>query len=334
MDLFNEYYSSEVQCLLNLFSLNHPFSRESAIELIREAHVYAPYGDFDAILDRWEQAGLISRTEDELYTVGNGLTNQPDSRLDFFAAPLNELEVDALKRIINTPEAELMLAPALRQKLVERIGNEDDAVIFDHYDSGRKKTISSEQVQSFRHILEAIRTHKQITYRYRTLSDSMLRDARVTPYRIEYSVFDGRWWLISYLEDESRTVKSRLENISSVTVLDLDGVPEETIRSAIQARLCKDPVCLCISGDDPGKLRNVLERCFLAFENMQEVTATKLSESEYELSFRHFLWEDKLIVHKLLLLGEYVTVRSPQSMIDMLVKELQAALSRQKNHDK
>ena len=51
MELFNLYYNSDIQFLLDLFSLKQPFSVDAGLALAKANHVYAEYGSHRAALN-------------------------------------------------------------------------------------------------------------------------------------------------------------------------------------------------------------------------------------------------------------------------------------------
>ena len=312
MDLFNEYYSSEIQCLLNLFSLNRPFTAAEAEEWVREAHVYSLSGNCRDVLRRWTACGLLRLGEDGRYTVGKAF--EP------FAAPLNVLETERLRDLCGGAAAALFLPDALREKM-DRLLLAERPVC-----DGEMTPEKLPEAEPFRTVLDAVAKGRRIGYSYSVGGEE--RYAEVSPWRIEYNALDGRWWLISFWEEQERTVKSRLDRLRDVRMLERRSVSEETIHEAIIQRLAPEPVVLRIAGEDRGKLRNVVERCFIGFENMLETTAVMLSETEYELSFRYFRWDDRLIIRKLLALGEYVTILSPESMVKLMTDDLCTSLMR------
>ena len=93
MKLFNQYYNSDVQFLLDIFSLNRPFSCQEACEIARHNHAYAEYNDYRNSYKKWLDAGLLTTTE-----TGELKVNDLDG-LQPFAAPLNCLETDYLSAI-------------------------------------------------------------------------------------------------------------------------------------------------------------------------------------------------------------------------------------------
>ena len=317
MNLFNEFYNSEAQCLLNLFSLNRPFTASEARELASEAHVYSLSGTCEEVIRRWEEQSLICARPDGTYTVGEELVS--------FVTPLNLLETECLSELCGADAAALFLTDELREKLSRILSSAPteppDAPL-------KRERESPPDIRRFQIILDAISRKRMLGYYYRTGYSRKERYAEVSPYRLEYNAWDGRWWMISYWEKENRSIKSRLDRLRAVHTLEQPAVGEARIRSVIARNLMPEPLILRIAGENVGKLRNVVERCFIGFETMQEAIAIKHSETEYELRFRYFHWDEKLIIRKILALGEYVTILSPGNMVTAAAAELRTALSR------
>ena len=316
MNLFNEYYNSDVQFLLDLFSLNRRFRLEEAIEIAKAEHAYAPYGDYERLLKKWVDFGLLKKNEDSSFEVAS------ESGIHPFAAPLNQIEKDCLLEILRSKEAELFLPEESGVKLLSE-GNSDNRFIKGAgFDRGSRE-LQKINPKVFRTLMKAMDQGCSVSHSYCTNDDATVRTAVIIPYRFEYSVFDQRWWLISYSEETKRPIKAKLENIKSVQLLQKHNVKAEVIENAISSNLADEKMVLHVVNE-----RNALERCFLLFEDMQEMSAYKISDLEYELQFRFFRWDKNIIIRKLLYLGECVTVKSPDYMIKDLVRELNTAIDR------
>lgn len=314
MELFNEYYNSDVQFLLDLFSLKQPFTKEKALALARANHTYAEYGDHMSSLKKWVRCGLIEETGPDLFQISK------EKALHRFAAPPNKLELEYLSDICGTEEAGLFLSSDIISKFSQPGPNSLD-YIWRQNTFGKKSGVESVDREVFQGLLQAIYERRAVEEEYCTRDDAAIRHGKTIPYRLEYSVFDGRWWLISYHAEDGRVIKSSLGNIKSVRLVEKHGVGEEQIREAILRNIADEPVVLRIQN-----IKNGLERCFFTFENMLDISACKLSDIEYELSFRYFRWDRNIIVRKLLYLGECVTLISPADIRNDLIEALQNAL--------
>lgn len=316
MELFHKFYNSDVQFLLELFAFNRPFSMEEMIETAERCHVYAPYGNLWKRIEKHINAKILEKCSDKVHY-------QINTQLNSFAAPLNKIETDCLQALCRTEEAELLISDELR----ERIPTQENSCyryIRTHCAAGKSIELQKQSPETVRNVLRAIREGRWITYQFCTNRSEQRQNGSCIPFRIEVSGFDGRWWLISYLPEENRAIKSRLENLSGVRIGEKHNLPEEVIRQGIEKKLMMEKVVLRICSSD--KLHNTLERCFITFESMLDIEAFKLNETEYEIRFRCFEWDEKLIVRKLLWLGKDVTAIAPSVIVEGVKEELRETL--------
>lgn len=316
MELFHKYYNSDVQFLLEMFAFNRPFSQKELLEMAERCHVYAPYGNLWKGIEKHTDAKIIEKCSDEVQY-------QINPRLNSFAAPLNKIENDCLQALSRTEEAKLLISDELREKIPSQ-ENSYYNYIRTHSAAGKSIELQKQSPETVRNVLRAIREGRWITYQFCTNRSEERKTGSCIPFRIEVSGFDGRWWLISYLPEENRPIKSRLENMSEVKLGKIHNLSEEVIRQGIEKKLMSEKVVLRISSSD--KLHNSLERCFITFESMLDIEAYKLSESEYEIRFRCFEWDEKLVVRKLLWLGKDVTAIAPSIIVEGVKEELRETL--------
>ncbi len=319
MELFNQYYNSDVQFLLDLFSLQQPFTQGKALALARASHAYAEYGNHKNALKKWINCGLLEETADGRIKISK------QRALRRFAAPPNHLEQSYLADLCGTKEAELFLAQGTRNKF-SRSGQSELDYVWRQNPLGKMSGTELVDPEVFQVILRAIYEKRMIEESYCTNGDPTIHTTLSIPYRLEYNVYDGRWWLILYHAEQDRTVKSSVCNIKAAKLGRQHNISEQTIRKAIMTNTAQEPVKLLVKN-----IKNGLERCFLTFENMLDISAYQIDrqKGEYELRFSFFRWDENIIIRKLLYLGECVTVASPNSIRQGLLLELQNCLRMQ-----
>ena len=69
-------------------------------------------------------------------------------------------------------------------------------------------------------IVQAISSEKIIEYDYTTKEGTLFKDNKSIPLKIEYSVLDGRCWVILYSLKQDRLIKSLLNNFNNIKYLD------------------------------------------------------------------------------------------------------------------
>ena len=142
------------------------------------------------------------------------------------------------------------------------------------------------------------------------------------PWKLEYSAYDRRWWVILYDEQAGRTIKAKLSSLKDITLDRPAQSTQEEIAQAMENLLVPEPVVLRVAN-----ARNALERCFLVLEN-QLFTQTVLEEDgNCRLEFRYYRFDEDEILRRLLYLGPDVTLLGPGRMKDKLLVLLEQALS-------
>lgn len=331
MELFNEYHSSELQFMLSIYALNREFSFDDVCNLLMASHVYADrntlHDSAKQILKKWEEYGFIKEIlekDQTKYSVRNSLNDNNAALIDRydqpFVFPISAVENEYLKYMLETDEAKLFSCQFSDTSVSSETAWRLRFIKY-CYSNGRRNEYKNISKEVFRTIINAIYEKKYILYEYET-EDGKIKDCGgkpVVPYRIEFSAFDGRWWLIIYIDGKIKKLK--LDRLKKVTIDGGNNTDEEEIKSAINQHLSTDFAILHVTNKN-----NAFERCYLLFENMPEMTSRKLDKENVELKFRYYDWDKELIIKKLLYLGKYVTLVAPSDISDKIRKRLESAL--------
>lgn len=318
MKLFNEYYNTDFQFLLELYSLNRPFSRKEAAEIAKKTHAYTPFTDFTYALNKWADAGIIIMNADGSFEI------KKEKGMHSFAAPLNNLESEYLSEICTSEVASLFLKDNLIGMLSMAEDDFSKYIVQNDLEKVNRE-IKKISPEVFHNLIWAIYKGCYVSHDYCTNNSTEIQTAKIIPYRLETSVFDGRWWLIAYNENLGRPIKAKLENIKAVRPEERHNADLNFIENSILQNLVPEPVVLQIKSG-----KNAVERCFMIFEDMQEISAYKISEEEYELHFKYFKWDRNIVVRKMLYLGENVIMKSPEPLKQEVVAEIKKAIANEK----
>lgn len=298
MRRFNRYQSRAMQFSLDLFShlQNGPLSGEMLAALAREWGLdYA-----NQVVQPLREAELL-QWDGKLCRLVPG---QPVPRL-----PMSTPERSYLRAILDLPEAELFLSPETKEKLRGQCACTEPETPVEHWAPAGEPVPRQPGPEGFRTLLRAAKRRWLVDYVYRTNTDETLRQARALPWKLEYSAYDRRWWVIFYRPEEQRTIKARLENLRQIRLAGPSDVTEAEVEEAMDRLMEPEPVVLEVT-----RTRGTLERCFLVFENQLFVRTRQVSQDRFRLSFQYYRFDRSEILRRLLYLGPGVRLVSPDGM--------------------
>ena len=315
MKLFNPYQSRGVQFSLELFSrLEREGSmHEDAVRTLAQRYGLDYAGQ---VVDPLCRLGLLHR-EQHMLSINEGVSIPH--------LPEGILERRWLERALKLPEATLFLDEETRtilEKTLSKDTSDDFFSSIELYTPQGEPLPSHISGEDFRTLLDAVRRRQIVRYTYRTRTEKTPRLSCALPWKLEYSVYDRRWWVLLYITEEDRTVKAWLDNLEDVHLVGPSSVPEEHVLEAIDRLLAPEPVVLHIQ-----RTKGALERCFLVFENQLFERTRQISEDYYSAVFRYYRFDRGEILRKLLYLGSAVELVSPDSLRKELLVLVEQALS-------
>lgn len=311
MKLFNKFQSRAMQFsleLLNQLQRDGEINQEELVELTLRNGLEYP----DQVLEPLCRAGVV------LY---DGKMCQLSPEVDSVRLPMGRMEKEYLSHCLDMPEAKLFLTEALQKKLRKICG---DTNFFEPVQIIAPKGASLPErpgPDGFRTLLEAIRCRCLVEYIYRTKNSAIQNKTVALPWKLEYSAYDRRWWIILYAPSEQRTIKARLENLEQIKLLKPSGIQELEIEKAMERLLEDEPLVLQVHN-----IYGALERCFLVFEHQCFEETKYIRPGWYELSFRYYRFDRMEILRRLLYLGPAVSIVRPDSMKRELLSLLNMAL--------
>lgn len=310
MKLFNKYQSRVLQFSLDLLARLQaaPMSGRQVQDLARQWGLdYA-----GQVVDPLCHAGILERT-DGGYRTARGQTVPH--------LPLSGQEQSYLAAMLALPEAPLFLSPALQNKLTDLCAGIPSDPPVQYYAPAGEPLPQHPGPEGFRILLQASQRRWLIHYTYRTRDDDTPRRAQTLPWKLEYSAYDRRWWVILYDPTQQRTIKARLDHLEEIRLAGPSGVTEEEIETAMDRLLEPEPVVLEVR-----RTRGALERCFLVFENQLFQRTRQISEDCFSVSFRYYRFDRGEILRRLLYLGPGVRLVSPPDLRRDLAVLLDQAL--------
>ena len=311
MKLFNKYQSRALQFALDLLSqLQSAALSSSQVQTLAQQWGldYA-----DQVIQPLCRAGFLEQTAD-----GYRLTAEDAlPRL-----PLSAAERSTLAALLQIPESQLFLEPALWERLAALCAGTPAPPSVQRYAPAGEPLPQHPGPEGFRTLLKAAQRRWLIRYTYYSRDHQTIpRQAEALPWKLEYSAYDRRWWVILYDPGQSRTIKARLDNLEEIRLLGPSGVEDGEVEAAMDRLLEPEPVVLEVR-----RTRGTLERCFLVLENQLFERTRQVSEDCFYVSFRYYRFDRSEILRRLLYLGPGVRLISPPDLRQALIALLDQAL--------
>ena len=299
MKLFNKYQSRALQFALDLLSqLQSAALSSSQVQALAQQWGldYA-----DQVIQPLCRAGFLEQTADGYRLTAAG----------------------ALPRLpLQIPEAQLFLEPALWERLAALCAGTPAPPSVQRYAPAGEPLPQHPGPEGFRTLLKAAQRRWLIRYTYYSRDHQTIpRQAEALPWKLEYSAYDRRWWVILYDPGQSRTIKARLDNLEEIRLLGPSGVEDGEVEAAMDRLLEPEPVVLEVR-----RTRGTLERCFLVLENQLFERTRQVSEDCFYVSFRYYRFDRSEILRRLLYLGPGVRLISPPDLRQALIALLDQAL--------
>lgn len=243
--------------------------------------------------------------------------------------PLSAIEESYLQQILAMPQAELFLPPALAERLRTSTPPAWDENIIQTLDAAGQPGNPNLTQREFCLLLEAIARSCAVSYRFCAKNATEARKGCAVPWRLEYSAYDNRWWIILYDHEAGRCVKAWLPNLSEIRLEPQITVSEEEILQARREALMPEPVVLRVKpAETPQKTRNAMDRCFLVLERKEFESSQLHSDGSATVSFRYYRYEENELLRQLLYLGPGIQLLAPQSLRTALLELVNQALER------
>lgn len=308
--LFHKFQSRQFQFSLELMSRLSAQKEVSNKALYEMATEYGMEHADKCILPLVEY-GLLKKTDTGVQMVEDIAPAQ---------VSLSNIEEEYLQYILRLPEADLFLNGSLQEKLCDS-GVHLKMSQFQYYQVQEKAPAPTMAPEQFQTLIRAIRERRWIHYAFRSRDNKEPTQATAVPWKLEYSAYDSRWWVILYTPEQQRTIKAWLPNLQDIKLGSYADVTDENIEEAMQKLLVDETVVLRITKD-----RNALDRCARVFERQMLQQILREPDGSYKLSFRYYKFDRNEILRKLLYLGPAVQLLEPPSLCKDLLEMINRAL--------
>lgn len=238
------------------------------------------------------------------------------------------LEKVWLKALAEEPSAAMVLSKETLQKLRETLKEVDTPISGEVIELTNKSLLPEptnlkQYEDNFKIILKAIVEEKAISYCNTDRAGNEYCGMLALPIRLEYSIKDNRFRVSLFCLKNHRPIVANVGTMSSIEIMEnceISVTREEVLKLLHKNRYSKEPIVLEVTDK-----KSAMERCFMSFSELER-SSRCLEQDKYEIKLNYYTFEEEDIIRKILALGPYVKVLSPQRIIDEIVKRIKKAI--------
>ncbi|MDR3598700.1 WYL domain-containing protein [Clostridium sp.] len=273
-----------------------------------------------------ENFNLLKEDDDRYYSVLNRVECIP-LRVRF-----SKLEKTWLNGMIKESTVQALLGREIIEKLEKALEdiNEGSNDIIEFTNKAKNEFYYDFQKlkEDFYTILEGIVKEKPIIYTNVDKDGNEYKNQLALPIRIEYSLKDDKFRASLYSLDEERSIMINLHTLKSVKIADnveLKINRENVLKKLKEKKYCDTPITIELED-----IRGAMERCFMSFSSFER-SSRFIGDNKYEIDIYYYTFEEADVIRKIMSLGPYVKVKSPNNIREIIICKIRNALLFQKN---
>lgn len=326
MELFHEYKNRYFNLVFKLLNLSQKgLSREEIISLIDQEEydeklISKNLLTFEGMLlndcDEEDRLNLLREEDNKYYPIIKNGDKLP------LAVRFSTIEKQWLKSMIKEDMTREFLGEEIINKLENKLVDVEDIpkdiiektnkIVYDRKNYSILK-------EKFFLLIDSIKRNKIIKYTSVDKMGNEYKDILALPIRIDYSLKDENIRVSVYSLEEKRSIMLLLSNIKEIEILEdmeVDVKRADIIDNLKQKKYCKEPIVLEVTD-----IKGAMARCFMGFSSYERSTRS-LGDNKYEVKIFYYTFTKDEMIRKILTLGPYVVVKSPdnirQDIIDIL----------------
>ena len=330
MELFHEYKNRYFNLVFKLLNLSQRgLSREEIISLIDQEEydeklISKNLVTFEGMLlnecDEEDRLNLLTEENDKFYPI---IKNNKSLAL---SVRLSTIEKQWLKSMISDDMVRELLGEEIINKLENKLANVE-SISKDVIEKTNKITYDKKNYSvlkdKFFLLIDSIKRNKIIKYTSVDKMGNEYKDILALPIRIDYSLKDENIRVSVYSLVERRSIMLLLSNVKEIEILEdmqVDIKRSDIIDNLKQKKYCKEPIVLEVTD-----IKGAMARCFMGFSSYERSTRS-LGDNKYEVKIFYYTFNKDEMIRKILTLGPYVVVKSPENIrndiIDILEKRV------------
>ncbi|GKX65959.1 WYL domain-containing protein [Inconstantimicrobium mannanitabidum] len=330
MELFHEYKNKYFHFIFRILNLaNTGISEEEIIKLVdkeeyEEKAIGKDFRTFEGMLTNEynpeSNLNLLKRIDNKFYAVINEEDKLP------LKVRFSKVEKEWLNGLIKEPIVQVLLGREIVSKLEKALININEGnnnIIEFTNKIKRNFGYDYDNVANvFFTILQGIIKETPIRYTNVDKYGNEYIDKLALPIRIEYSIKDDVLRASLYSIEDNRSVLVNLHTLREVKIDEdtkLEINREQILKKLRESKYCDTPITLELQDT-----RGVVERCFMSFSSFER-TSRELDKGKYEMDIYYYTFDESEVINKILSLGPYVKVKSPERVKNILIDRIKKA---------
>jgi len=343
MELFHEYKNKYFHLIFRILNLSKDgLDRDEIIKLIEQEEydekvIGKDFKTFEGMLlneyESLDNLNLLEERESKFYSILNNEKSIP------LKVRFSKLEKTWINGMIKEPVVQALLGKEILEKLEKALedvteGNNDIIEFTNKVKSDFEYNLKKFK-EDFYIILEGIINEKVIIYTNIDKNGNEYKNQLALPIRIEYSLKDDKFRASLYSLKEERSIMVNLQTLKDVKIaekdieisenINLEINREDVLKKLKEKKYSETPITIELED-----IRGAMERCFMSFSSFER-SSRAISENKYEIDIYYYTFEEADVIRKIMSLGPYVKVKSPERVKEIIVEKIKVAFLFQKN---
>lgn len=331
MELFHEYKNKYFHLVFRILNLaRNGLYKDEIIRLIEkeeydEKIIGKDFKTFEGMLlnqySKTDNFNFLEERDGKYYSI---LKNEDSIPLK---VRFSKLEKSWLNGMIKEPVVQALLGEETLDKLeaalIEVTRGSNEVIEFTNKVKNDVDIDLEKISKDFYTILEGIIKEKVILYSNVDKNGNEYNNQLALPIRIEYSLKDDKFRASLYSLEEKRSIMVNLHTLKEVKIaqnVNLEIKREDVLKILKEKKYSEIPITIELED-----IRGAMERCFMSFSSFER-NSRNISENKYEIDIYYYTFEEDEVIRKIMSLGPYVKVKSPDRVRDIVIDKIKRAL--------
>lgn len=330
MELFHEYKNKYFHLVFRILNLaKNGLYKDEIIRLIEkeeydEKIIGKDFKTFEGMLlnqySKIDNFNFLEERDEKYYSI---LKNEDSIPLK---VRFSKLEKAWLNGMIKEPVVQALLGKEtvekLKTALIEVKEGSNQIIEFTNKVKNDFDVDLEKLSKDFYTILEGIINEKPILYSNVDKNGNEYNNQLALPIRIEYSLKDDKFRASLYSLEENRSIMVNLHTLKEVKIaqnINSKIKREDVLKKLKEKKYSEIPITIELED-----IRGAMERCFMSFSSFER-NSRNISENKYEIDIYYYTFEEDEVIRKIMSLGPYVKVKSPDRVRDIVIDKIKRA---------